>query len=296
MIEMQPLYTGVMDRVHWDNQPLAGNFQYFGKNSVFQCGSCHGGMPRMDTNSPQKNNCPGITRSGFYFSAPIVGVGDYVGPSSGQWLLANFVTSKETKYRLASDLQIAIDGKNGRLNNLLLDTPVDVTIGKDGLVRRINTVGVTVRDCFVEALDPANGKLAVGQNGNSHFYQLDKEVCVSVDEKEATLNDLKAEMPVTLQFSAIKREKVIGIQAIGPTVECFLKQVEPDERKIAVSLKKEHLVASNLKVPEHGTIVINGHPARLGDLRPKLGFPLVLRMSADPEGNQVVGIEVKTKK
>jgi hypothetical protein len=100
-------------------------------------------------------------------------------------------------------------------------------------------------------------------------------------------------MPVVLNFPAAKK-RVIGIQAIGPAVDCIVKSVDPARRTLSVRLTREHLTVTGVPVSNDARIVIEGRNATLVDLKP--GMFITLQMTANPDASQILGLQAPTKK
>jgi RNA polymerase sigma factor (sigma-70 family) len=195
----------------------------------------------------------------------------------------------DVRRQLGPLVEVVIDGKAGKLTDLPANIWVTVTGDKDGRVTRIQADGSTMDNCIVDSLDPVKHTLAFGQQEQRYQYELAPQVEVKVNGRKSTLADLRPDMPVWLRFSAIK-QAIIDIRANGPTVECLLKGLDADRGRLTVSLKKEHLTIPNLTVAADAQIMIDGHGARLIDLKSRLGKPISIRMDADSETNRVLGI------
>ncbi|HEV3080682.1 MAG TPA: RNA polymerase sigma factor [Gemmataceae bacterium] len=195
----------------------------------------------------------------------------------------------DVRRQLGPLVEVVIDGKAGKLTELPANIWVTVTGDKDGRVTRIQADGSTMDNCIVDSLDPVKHTLAFGQQEQRYQYELAPQVEVKVNGRKSTLADLRPDMPVWLRFSAVK-QAIIDIRANGPTVECLLKGLDAERGRLTVSLKKEHLTIPNLTVAADAQIMIDGHGARLIDLKSRLGKPISIRMDADPEANRVLGI------
>jgi hypothetical protein len=192
-------------------------------------------------------------------------------------------------------VEVVIDGKAGKLTDLPANIWVTLTGDKDGRVTRIQADGSTMDNCLVDSLDPVKHTLAFGQQERRYQYELAPQVEVKVNGRKSTLAELRPDMPVWLRFSAVK-QAIIDIRATGPTVECLLRGLDADRGRLTVSLKKEHLTIPNLTVAADAHIMIDGHGARLVDLKSRLGKPISIRMDADPEANRVLGISCNSVK
>jgi len=199
------------------------------------------------------------------------------------------IAYRDVRHQLGPLVEVIIDAKAGKLTDLPANIWVTLTGDKDGRVTRIQADGSTMDNCIVDSLDPVKHTLAFGQQEQRYQYELAPQVEVKVNGRKSTLADLRPDMPVWLRFSAIK-QSIIDIRANGPTVECLLRGLDAERGHLTVSLKKEHLTIPNLMVAADAEIMIDGHGARLVDLKSRLGKPISIRMDADPEANRVLGI------
>jgi RNA polymerase sigma factor (sigma-70 family) len=114
-----------------------------------------------------------------------------------------------------------------------------------------------------------------------------RDVQVTIDDKAARLADLKPNMKVSLQLSAVK-ELVLAIRASGAKVDGVLKSVDTKNRTISVTLPSAQMTAAGVAVAKDAPVVIDGKAAKLSDLR--AGMRVTLHMSAEPEESLVIRI------
>jgi RNA polymerase sigma factor (sigma-70 family) len=114
-----------------------------------------------------------------------------------------------------------------------------------------------------------------------------KNVQVTIDDKVATFDDLKPNMKVSLQMSAVK-EHVLGIKAYGASVEGVLKSVDTEKNTISVNIPSAQMTAERVSVAKDAKVVIDGKEGKLSDL--KTGMRVTLQMSAEPEQSLIVGV------
>jgi RNA polymerase sigma factor (sigma-70 family) len=187
--------------------------------------------------------------------------------------------------QLSPRLTVLIDGKKARLADLVGNVTVQLT-EENGVVTRIETLGSSMAG-MIDGIDLAKGTITLGQPNQHGKYELAKDAAVEIDGKPRTLADLKAEMPATVAFSALKRV-VIHVHAEGPQVEGVLKAVDPERRTLSVRLRSVPLTVPELSVADGAEVRVGGNTARLADL--KAGMRVTLRLAADPESNLVVGV------
>ena len=200
----------------------------------------------------------------------------------------------ERRLQLASQVTVLIDGKEARLSELTPQTPVEVT-RQGRLVTRIVATGSTMEWCYIQAADLTKHTLKVRHfTGNIFVYDFAKDVEVIVDDQKGALAELTADMPVRLQFSAVKPNSVIGIRADGATLACVVRAVDAERHTITVLLPRDHLIVPNLRVADNAPIQIDGKAARLADLKP--GARGSLHMAADPEKSLVLSVRIETGK
>jgi RNA polymerase sigma factor (sigma-70 family) len=190
--------------------------------------------------------------------------------------------------KVATSARILIDGTEGKLEDLAPETSVKLTLTRSSVVIRVEATGSTMQSCFVKGLDLIKLVLTVSHYGNQYQYKLGHDARVVIDGRHSTLTDLKEDMPVVLDFSAVGK-RVIGIRATGPTVACVVKEVDSTRRTLKVRLTQEHLTVPGIRVAIDARIVLNGQGATLADLKP--GMSIALQMSADPDSSQVLGIQ-----
>jgi RNA polymerase sigma factor (sigma-70 family) len=200
---------------------------------------------------------------------------------------------RQTKYRLAPDARVVIDGKDAQLSDLTVKTLVKL-MEKDGLVTRIEADGQVMRACFLRGLDVIKHVVTVNHYNNTYQYAYADGARVSIDGRTHPLGSLKADMELALKFSAVRQDEVIGIQATGPQVECMLTSVDAARNTVTLRLTKDHLTARDVRVDRRAKIELDGKPVGLGDLKP--GTAVSLQMSADPEQSLVLGIRAGTAK
>jgi RNA polymerase sigma factor (sigma-70 family) len=226
-------------------------------------------------------------------SAPVVG---YAWPSVLRD--ANGVVwqtgGQEIKHKLTPRAKVIIDGKEARLIDLKPNTPVQLTLDKQGLVTRIEATGNMLQPCFVRSFEFAKHLIAIKHEGKDSQYELARDAQVEIDGRESGLSELKSDMALTLHFSAVRPREVIALKTRGPDITVVLKAVNINARTITLRLAKEHLTAADVPVAEDAGIQVNGKQATLADLTP--GMQLVLHMAADPEKNLIMGVRARNAK
>jgi RNA polymerase sigma factor (sigma-70 family) len=168
-----------------------------------------------------------------------------------------------------------------------------------GKALRLEATGVLVRGI----LQTINGgqstitakRISSGIGGdftedNDIDFKVAKEAEVIIDGKAAKLTDLKSNMKVSLQMSALK-ELVLGIQAYGATVEGVLKSVDVKKNTVSVHIPSAQMTAAGVAVADDARVVLAGKEGKLSDL--KAGMQVTLQMAADPERSLIIAVTVK---
>jgi RNA polymerase sigma factor (sigma-70 family) len=206
-------------------------------------------------------------------------------------------SGQEAKHQLAPNVRVVIDGRDGKLDELTPEAPVQLTL-EDGKVTRIEAVGTTIYQ-VLEAVDPARRTVTVGvlNDDGTRSEQSRHEVApdaeVVIDGKKGRLADLAPGMRVRLHLSAIK-PVVVRARAEGPNVDAVVRSVDPERRTVTIRLKELGLVVEKLPVAEGAAVQVGGKAATLGELRP--GMRVSLRMAAETDRSRVVGIEATPRK
>jgi RNA polymerase sigma factor (sigma-70 family) len=212
-------------------------------------------------------------------------------PESGpltHFIGTTHIESAAVERKVATNARILIDGKEGMLEDLAPETSVKLTLTRSSVVIRVEATGSSMQACFVKGLDLIKHVLTVSHYGNQIQYKVARDARVVIDGRHSNLTDLKEDMPVVLDFSAVGK-RVIGIRATGPAVACVVKGVDSARSTLTVRLTQEHLTVPGIPVANDARIVLNGQGATLADLKP--GTPITLQMSADPDSSQVLGVQ-----
>jgi hypothetical protein len=125
---------------------------------------------------------------------------------------------------------------------------------------------------------------------NDIDFKVAKEAEVIVDGKAAKLTDLKSNMKVSLQMSALK-ELVLGIQAYGATVEGVLKSVDAKKNTVSVHIPSAQMTAAGVAVADDARVVLDGKEGKISDLT--AGMHVTLQMAADPEQSLIIAVTAK---
>jgi RNA polymerase sigma factor (sigma-70 family) len=214
--------------------------------------------------------------------------------------------------------KITIDGKEAKLADLRTITPepgssdgwlkiifaeweYEIVEGKKdrimkGNAIRLEGIGVQVRG-IIQSRNSGKNSITTKliHNGFSGDFVADtetevnvaKDVQVKIDDKAATFDDLKPNMKVTLQKSAVK-ELVLGIKAYGAKVDGVLKSVDAEKNTVSVNILNAQMTAEQVSVAKDAKVVIDGKEGKLSDL--KTGMRVTLQMSAEPEQSLIVGV------
>jgi RNA polymerase sigma factor (sigma-70 family) len=211
--------------------------------------------------------------------------------------------------------KITIDGKDAKLGDLEKITPrpgIDTRFvfveaelevlddpkqsKRKGLAIRIDATGMQVR-CVVQAINVGKNTVIIKKMGrgfdgdvvseDGEEVPFAKDVQVTINDRPATLGELKSNMKLSLQMSAVK-ELVLGIKAYGATVEGVLKTVDTAKDAVSVTIPSAQMTAEGVSVAKYAKVVIDGKEGKLSDL--KTGMRVTLQMSAEPEQSVIIGI------
>jgi len=167
---------------------------------------------------------------------------------------------------------------------------------KKGTAIRLEGIGVRVKG-VIQAKNPGKNTLTIkrihgGFGGDfvaetASEVNVAKDVQVKIDHKSVAFNDLKPNMKVTLQVSAVK-ELVLGIEAYGAKVDGVLKSVDAENNTVSVNILSAQMTAERVSVAKDAKVVIDGKEGSVSDLR--AGMRVTLQMSAEPEESLIVGV------
>jgi hypothetical protein len=168
---------------------------------------------------------------------------------------------------------------------------------KKGTAIRLEGTGVHVRG-IVQSRNTGKNTITTKQVSTGLFggdviadkdseVNVAKDVQVIISGKAATFDDLKPNMKVTLQKSAVK-ELVLGIKAYGAKVDGVLKSVDAEKNTVSVNILNAQMTAERVSVAKDAKVVIDGKEGKLSDL--KTGMRVTLQMSAEPEQSLIVGV------
>ena len=182
--------------------------------------------------------------------------------------------------------KITIDGKDAKLADLqkikaepggdwmkFIFAEVEIEVPNEpkqykrkGVAIRIDATGVQVR-CVVQAIHVGKNTLTIKKLGRGFSGEVitddavevpvAKDVSVTINDRATTLADLKPNMKLILQMSAVK-ELVLGIKAYGATVEGILKTVDPVKHTVSVTLPSAQMTAEGVSVAKNAKVVIDG--------------------------------------
>ena len=193
--------------------------------------------------------------------------------------------AQPTDHKLAAKVEVLVDGRECKLDELTEGTTVCLTIDATGQVIRIQADGSTMNG-VVESLEARKASMTIEHYENKYTYYVAKDVTVTIDGQRANVGELKKGMPVKMKFSAVRRLDIIDIQAEGPTVECILKTANSWSSTITIRLQQQHLTIPDLSLTPNAKVMIKGKEGRLDDL--KAGSTISVRMTADPDKNMAV--------
>jgi RNA polymerase sigma factor (sigma-70 family) len=213
--------------------------------------------------------------------------------------------------------RITLDGKEAQLADLRTIKPhpddtgwmrlvfveweTEVQAGAKDKVRqgraiRLEATGVQVRG-RIQAVDVgkhtvATRRISWGFDGEvteakAVEVQVAKDVQVTINDKAARLADLKPDMKVSLQLSAVQ-ELVLAIRAYGAKVDGVLKSVDARNNTLSVTLPSAQMTAEGVAVAREAKVVIDGKEGKLSDLR--AGMRVTLHMSAEPAESLIIGV------
>jgi len=240
------------------------------------------------------------------------------------WIILN--SAANVALSVGPTTKITIDGKEAQLAALQTDHAIWVDIewenealdgkikgGKairieangekiEGVAQAINTNKntITITRTDHEAKGNVNAIHLTGTDyhakGNvvQATYVIAKDAEVAINGKKATFSDMKAQMPVSLQMSAVKQALVVRITALGPKVQGVVKSVNADKRTISVNILGANLIAEAVPVVGDAKVVIDGAVGKLSEL--KAGMRVTLQMSGEPEQSLVIGITKEAMK
>ncbi len=245
-----------------------------------------GEEPMTDFHAPPYGGYPGI--SGVD-SPPGPNLVLSVGPSTEV-----YVDGKEAQLALLQTVrnkEIGVEWESDLLKKKTDGGEFKWIVQPGGKAIRIEANGEKI-DGVIDSmnLDPANVTIGLVLKNialQTTYYAV-KNAGVVINGKNANLADLKPQMPVTLELSALDREMFVGVMASGPKVEGVVKTLDAAKNTISVSILNAHLTAQGVPVAKDAKVVINGTVGKLSDL--KAGMRVTLQMSADPDQSLVVGI------
>ena len=148
-----------------------------------------------------------------------------------------------------------------------------------GVLRSINGSKITIITTEITA---------EGMPGKTIAHELAKDVEVVINGKAAKCADLKPNMQVLLQMSAIRNAPDIAVTALGPKVEGVMKSVKADKNSISFWITRDHMTAQGVPVASDAKVVIDGKQGKLADLQ--AGMLVTLRMCAESDKSEVVAI------
>jgi RNA polymerase sigma factor (sigma-70 family) len=220
---------------------------------------------------------------------------------NGSWVLGD-----QWKLSVGPARQIIIDGKKAQLEDLKKvidaarhDHPIRVSGEWEFEVLKPrhseqtgNAICIEVKgpqdDGLVEAVDVAKRVVTIPRFKVSGTHKLAADAQVVIDGKAASLANLKPNMHVSLQMSAVKNTPDVAVTASGPKVEGVVKNLNAEKNTIGVSIPSVQVTAECVPVAVDAKVVIDGKQGKLSDL--KAGMRVTLQMCAEMEKSLVIGI------
>jgi RNA polymerase sigma factor (sigma-70 family) len=180
-----------------------------------------------------------------------------------------------------AELEVGADPKQGQAEGLLKSkgsaSRIDVTGPRErSLFQAANADKIMVRSFYGDVIDKNELELNTA-----------KDAPVTIDDQAATLGDLKPNMKVALQISAVNN-LVVGIRAYGATVGGMLKAVDPAKNAVSVTIPSIQMTVEGVSVAKNAKVEIDGKDAKLSDL--KTGMRVTLQMSAEPDQSVIIAI------
>jgi RNA polymerase sigma factor (sigma-70 family) len=230
------------------------------------------------------------------------------------------VTGRTMRYEFdaPAETPILIDGKEGKLADLIVGVPLRLTIDREararpgtlGAVTRVEAVGATF-DGRLEAVDPADMTLRarlVGVGPDAVGMDVADDARIVLDGREAKLSRIKPEMWVNGKLSAV-RPVVVELTAYGPSWDAIVEEVDLKKRTISLTNPPQAGAGGGPRgpgpmgagAPTPGPptpevfpvdpdvrIILDGKEAKLSDLEPKMKVTVV--QTAIPDSKRIVSI------
>jgi ferric-dicitrate binding protein FerR (iron transport regulator) len=198
-------------------------------------------------------------------------------------------------FQVGESVKIAVDGKPGKLTDLMKGTLVRIERNDMGELLTVTTEGPTVSG-MVKAVD--DGKITLDGRGRPFIVEQDTDYAVpadakiTIDRRPAKLADLKPGHRVLLKLS-INRKSALVITSMGPRQErppAAIGQIKTIDTKAGTIIVSD--IRGNqertLNLVKNVTVVIDGQPAKLDDL--KAGKNVVLRLDREGKTVQMINI------
>jgi RNA polymerase sigma factor (sigma-70 family) len=232
------------------------------------------------------------------------------------WHKGAWVCGDLWKLSVGPNTKITIDGKNARLEELrkvvLTAAPGHLIYvfgewefdvlkprysDQQGRAVLIEVWGDRVEG-IIEGLDlekkrltiteSSKGGLAYHTTGDRLTQQFAADARVVINGKAAAFSDLKPNMKVTIQMSAVKNSPDVSITAIGRSVEGIIKSVDAERNLMSVTIPSIQLTATEVSVSMEAKVAIDGKACKLADL--KAGMAVTLQMCAESDKSVIVGV------
>jgi len=190
--------------------------------------------------------------------------------------------------------RIVIDGKDRKLGDLKTGILVEIDYrpGEKPQAVRITAQGKSSEGVVGEVdLETRTLTLHQEDEGKDEIVETDivvvKDARILINGKPAQLQNLKPNMRVSVQHSAVK-PVLVAVTAAGPRVEGVLTAVDPKKLTLTLNLKNIHVSTSPVNIAPDAKIQVNGRDATVADLKP--GMRVTLRMAAESDRSVAVGI------
>jgi RNA polymerase sigma factor (sigma-70 family) len=148
--------------------------------------------------------------------------------------------------------------------------------------------GIDLKKKRLTISESSMGGLAYHTIGGRLTQQIATDARVVINKKAAAFSDLKPNMKVTLQMSAVKNAPDVAITAIGRSVEGIIKSVDAERNLMSVTIPSIQLTTTEVSVSMEAKVVIDGKACKLADL--KAGMAVTLQMCAESDKSVIVGV------
>jgi RNA polymerase sigma factor (sigma-70 family) len=179
-----------------------------------------------------------------------------------------------------ADAKIVVAGQPAKLTDLQAGMNVFIQ-SRDGKSGQAVEASWPLILGAIKSVDPAQHTVTLygGEKGQEQTYELAKDARVLFDGVPVRLEDLEGRTRVNLELTADRKAvAVVSAQGGKSFLRAYAVEVDPDKGTLTVRLG-ENQAELNFDVSKDANILLDGKPAKLGDVKP--GAWLLLKLGAD---------------